>query len=151
LGDNAEDRQFRTILDFTTSTLPDNAVITSAMLKIKKLSVTGTDPFTTHQNVIVDISSGPFGVSALQETDFQAPASKDLAGMILNAPVDNWFSAAIDKSALQYVNLTGSTQFRLRFQLDDNNNSAADTIKFYSGDSVLLDYRPVLQIEYYVP
>ncbi len=87
----------------------------------------------------------------MQETDFQAPASQDFASMMLNAPVDNWFSAAIDKSALQYVNLTGSTQFRLRFQLDDNDNLAADTIKFYSGDSVLLDYRPVLQIEYYVP
>ena len=151
LGDNAEDRQFRTILDFTTSSLPDNAVITSATLKIKKLSVTGTDPFTTHQNVVVSINSGPFGDSALQETDFQAPASQDFAGMMLNAPVDNWFSAAIDKSAFQYVNLTGSTQFRLRFQLDDNDDLGADTIKFYSGDSVLLDYRPVLQIEYYVP
>ena len=151
LGDNAEDRQFRTILDFTTSSLPDNAVVTSAMLKIKKLSVTGTDPFTTHQNVVVSISSGPFGVGALQETDFQAPASQDFASMILNASVDNWFSAAIDKSALQYVNLTGSTQFRLKFQIDDNDDLGADTIKFYSGDSVLLDYRPVLQIEYYVP
>ena len=151
LGDNAEDRQFRTILDFTTSSLPDNAVVTSATLKIKKLSVTGTDPFTTHQNVLVDINNGPFGASALQETDFQAPASLDFASMMLNAPVDNWFSAAIDKSALQYINPTGSTQFRLRFQLDDNDDLGADTIKFYSGDSVLLDYRPVLQIEYYVP
>lgn len=151
LGDNAEDRQFRTILDFNTSSLPDNAVIIGATLKIKKLSVTGTDPFTTHQNVVVDINNGPFGVSALQDTDFQASASKDFAGMILNAPADNWFSAVMDKTALQYINLTGSTQFRLRFQLDDNDNLAADTIKFYSGDSAILDYRPVLQVEYYVP
>jgi hypothetical protein len=151
LGDNAEDRQFRTILDFNTSSLPDNAVITDATLKIKKLSVTGTDPFTTHQNVVVDVNNGPFGVSALQEADFQAPASKDFAGMILNAPADNWFSAAMDKATLQYINLTGSTQFRLRFQLDDNDNLAADTIKFYSGNSAILDYRPVLQVEYYVP
>jgi len=152
LGDNAEDRQFLTILDFATSSLPDNAVVTGAILKIKKLSVTGTDPFTTHQNVLVDINSGPFGgVSALQETDFQAPASMNWAGTILNAPVDNWFSADLNKSALQYINTTGSTQFRLKFQLDDNDDMDADTIKFYSGDTVLLDYRPVLQIEYYVP
>jgi hypothetical protein len=39
LGDNAEDRQFRTVLDFITSDLPDNAVVTNAVLKIKKLSV----------------------------------------------------------------------------------------------------------------
>ena len=151
LGDNAEDRQFLTIFDFTTSSLPDNAVVTGAILKIKKLSVTGTDPFTTHQNVLVDISNGPFGVSTLEESDFQAPASMNWAGTILNAPVDNWFSADLEKTALPYINKTGSTQFRLKFQLDDNDDLGADTIKFYSGDTVTLDYRPVLQIEYYVP
>ncbi len=151
LGDNAEDRQFRTILDFITSALPDNAVITSATIKIKKLSVTGTDPFTTHQNVLVDISNGPFGVSALQDADFQFTASMDSAGTILNTHVDNWFSAALDKTALQYINKTGSTQFRLRFQVDDNDDLGADTIKFYSGDTAALDYRPVLQVEFYVP
>jgi hypothetical protein len=151
LGDNAEDRQFLTILDFTTSSLPDNAVVTRAILKIKKLSVTGTDPFTTHQNVLVDISNGPFGASALEESDFQAPVSMNWAGTILNAPVDNWFSADLEKAALPYINETGSTQFRLKFQLDDNDDLGADTIKFYSGDTVTLDYRPVLQVEYYVP
>ena len=35
LGDNAQDRQFRAILHFQTSTLPDNAVIVSVTLKIK--------------------------------------------------------------------------------------------------------------------
>ncbi len=151
LGDNAEDRQFRTILDFATSTLPDNAVITSATLKIKKLSMTGTDPFTTHQNVLVDISSGSFGVSTLQETDFQSTAGMDLAGTIFNIPVDGWFSALLDKTGLQFINKTGPTQFRLRFQVDDNDDWGADTIKFHSGDAVKLDFRPVLQVEYYVP
>jgi len=151
VGDNAEDRQFRTILDFNTSALPDDTVVFSATLKIKKLSVTGTDPFTTHQNILVDISNGPFGTSVLQVTDFQSPASMDSAGRIFNTPVDNWFSAALDEPALQFINKTGSTQFRLRFQIDDNDDLGADTIKFYSGDTATLDYRPILQIEYYVP
>jgi hypothetical protein len=151
LGDNAEDRQFRTILDFITSALPDNAVMISATLEIKKISTTGTDPFTTHQNILVDINNGPFGVSALRDTDFQAAASMDSAGTIFNTPVDNWFSTVLDKNALQYINTTGSTQFRLRFQVDDNDDLGADTIKFYSGNSVLLNYRPILKIEYYVP
>jgi len=150
LGDNAEDRQFRTILDFTTSALPDNAIITSATLKIKKLSVTGTDPFTTHQNILVDINNGPLGTSALQVADFQTTASMDSAGTMLNAPVDNWFSAELNKNALTYIDTAGSTQFRLRFQIDDNDDLGADTIKFHSGDSANLDYRPVLQIKYYI-
>ncbi|MCQ3939330.1 MAG: hypothetical protein DPW18_20140, partial [Chloroflexi bacterium] len=36
LGDDAANRQYRTILHFDTSALPDNAVITSAVLKIRK-------------------------------------------------------------------------------------------------------------------
>ena len=151
LGDNAEDRQFRTILDFTTSALPDEAVIISATLKIKKLSVTGTDPFSTHQNILVDISNGSFGANALGVTDFQAPASMEAAGTIFNSPVDNWFSAALNEAALQYINRTGPTQFRLRFQIDDNDDLGADTIKFYSGNTATLGFRPVLQIEYYLP
>jgi hypothetical protein len=151
LGDNAEDRQFRAILDFNTSALPDTAVVVGATLKIKKLSVTGIDPFATHKDILVDISKGPFGASALQETDFQSTASMDSAGAIFNKPVDNWFSAELNIPALQYINTTGSTQFRLRFEVDDNDDLGADTIKFYSGDTSAPDYRPVLLIDYYVP
>jgi hypothetical protein len=52
---------------------------------------------------------------------------------------------------LQYINKTGPTQFRLRFQIDDNDDMGADTIKFYSGDSTVIDLRPTLQVEYYIP
>ncbi len=151
VGDNAEDKQFRTILDFNTSALPDNAVIFHATLKIKKLSVTGTDPFLTHQSLLVDINSGPFGTNALQVTDFQAPASLEAATTIPNSLVDNWLSATLNESAFAFINKTGSTQFRLRFQIDDDDDLSADTLKLYSGDTATLDLRPVLVIEYYLP
>jgi hypothetical protein len=32
------------------------------------------------------------------------------------------------------INKTGTTQFRLRFQKDDNDDLAADYLKFYSGN-----------------
>ncbi|MFN8412512.1 MAG: DNRLRE domain-containing protein [Anaerolineales bacterium] len=149
LGDNAEDRQFLTILDFSTASLPDNAVISSVTLRIKKLSVTGTDPFTTHQNVLVDIKSSSFDLPTLQTSDFQSAASLDAAATILNTPTDNWYSTQLDANTSQYINKTGNTQFRLRFQLDDNDDGGADTIKFHSGDAVF-DNRPQLLIEYYV-
>jgi hypothetical protein len=151
VGDNAEDRQFRTILDFNTSSLPDGAVIFRATLKVKKLSVTGTDPFLTHQNLFVDIKGGTFGLGALEVKDYQAAASLDAAGIIPTAVVDNWFSSALTEPALQFINKTGSTQFRLRFQVDDNDDMGADTVKFYSGDTATLANRPVLVIEYYLP
>ena len=76
LGDNAEDRQFRTILDFNTSSLPDNAVITDATLKIKKLSVTGTDPFITHQNVKVDINADHLESALSRRRIFKPPPAR---------------------------------------------------------------------------
>jgi len=71
--------------------------------------------------------------------------------MLLNDPVDNWFSAVLDKNALQYINKTGSTQFRLGFQTANNGNLGADTIKFHSGNSLTPGYFPNLQVDYYVP
>ncbi|MGZ9234419.1 MAG: right-handed parallel beta-helix repeat-containing protein, partial [Anaerolineales bacterium] len=48
VGDDQRDRQYRGILSFDTSSLPDNAIIVSAELKVKRQSVVGTDPFGTH-------------------------------------------------------------------------------------------------------
>lgn len=151
LGDNAEDRQFRAILDFDTSPLPDEAVIVRATLKVKLLSVTGASPFLTHQNLLVDIKGGTFGRSVLEVADFQSPASLDAAGVISSPTADNWLSALLGEPALQFINTTGQTQFRLRFQLDDNDDLSADTLKVYSADAVTPASRPVLVVEYYLP
>ncbi|MCJ7723500.1 MAG: hypothetical protein MUP03_05150, partial [Anaerolineales bacterium] len=55
LGDNQQDKQYRAILSFNTSTLPDNAVITKVTLKIRKQGLVGSNPFSTHQGLLVDI------------------------------------------------------------------------------------------------
>jgi len=152
LGDDASNRQYRAILSFGTSGLPDDAVITSARLKIKKQGLVGTNPFTTHNNILVDVRKGAFGGSnALQLTDFQAAASKNAAGSIKNTPSSGWYSVTFNSSAFTYINLTGATQFRLRFQLGDNDDEGADYLKFYSGNYSSVSFRPLLVIEYYVP
>jgi len=154
LGDDAGNRQYRLILSFNTSDLPDNAVITKVTLKIKKQGLVGTDPFTTHGNILVDIRKGAFGGSnALQLTDFQAAAStsKNAAGTIRNTPSSGWYSVTFNSSAFTYINLTGVTQFRLRFAIDDNNDHGADYLKFYSGNYSSVSLHPLLVIEYYVP
>jgi len=153
LGDNAKNRQFRSILHFDTTSLPDNAIITSAVLKIKRQSVTGTNPFTTHKKIAVDIRKGAFSNdTALQPTDFQDVASKPSVGAFVNSPQPGgWYVAALTSTAHSYINLTGVTQLRLRFQTDDDNDAVADIIRFHSGDAVAAADRPVLVIEYYVP
>jgi len=156
LGDDSSDRQYRTILQFQTSALPDNAVVTKVTLLIRSSGVTGTNPLTTHQNILVDICFGAFGTlggfpnKALQVSDFQYPSSRDIVGVIQNNPFDNWFWTTVDPSAFPYIHLTGTTQFRLRFQLDDNDDLGNDFITFNSGYYSSSAGRPQLIVEYYV-
>jgi hypothetical protein len=151
LGDTATRRQYRAILHFNTSVLPDNAVITRVVLKIRRHSLVGTNPFLTHGKIAIDIRQGPFSQNAaLQPTDFQAVASKLGAGVIANTPqAGGWYAAALQATAYPFVNRTGATQLRLRFQLDDDNDAVADFLRFYSGNAGAAN-RPVLVVEYYV-
>ncbi len=156
LGDDAQDRQYRAILHFPSYYLPDNAVVTEVILLIRRQGVVGTDPFTTHQNISIDIrngvfgSLGPFGINALQASDFQNTASLNSAGAISNNPVGDWYVTTLNNAANPFINLTGMTQLRLAFQLDDNDDMSDDYITFYSGNHNSLSNRPHLVVKYYV-
>lgn len=151
VGDDGVNRQFRSVLHFDTSSIPDNAVITSVVLKTKLLGIVGTDPFTTHGDLRVDIGTPSFGAAALELTDFQiAPTAANVA--IFNpTPVDGVYSATLNGTGLSNIGLTGSTQLRLRFLTDDNNNAAPDLIRFFSGDTATVANRPQLVIVYHLP
>lgn len=150
LGDDALNRQFRSILSFDTSALPDNAVIIGATLKIRQQGLMGTNPFTTHGGLKVDIQSPFFGTSAsLAISDFQAHHLLTV-GTFNTTPVFSWYGANIASSGYPYVNPTGTTQFRLRFQVGDNNDLSADYLRFYSGNVIDM-LRPQLLITYHLP
>jgi hypothetical protein len=149
-GDNASDSQYRSILHFNTSDLPDKAIIVWAVLKVKSEGLVGTDPFTTHGDLMADIRSGYFGLSNfLERADFQAAANMGNAAKFL--PLGgNWYRARLQSGSLSYVNRTGTTQFRLRFTIEDNDDLGADFLKFYSGDDAVAN-APLLMVQYYVP
>jgi len=152
LGDDAQDRQYRAILSFNTSDLPDDAVITKATLKIKKQGLVGSNPFSTHQGLLVDIRKPYFGTKlALAAHDFQALANKSAVGTFGTTASSGWYSATLLNGAYPYINLTGTTQFRLRFKLDDDNDNTAGYMKFFSGNYGTAIDRPLLVIQYYVP
>lgn len=153
LGDNNQDRQVRSILSFNTSSLPDNAVIIEASLKIRQQGLVGTNPFTTHGNILIDIIQGAFsGNNSLQLSDFQAAPGKTGVGKFTNFPdVNNWYTSLLSKSSHPYINPLGVTQLRLRFAKDDNDDNGADFLKFYSADSALLTDFPILIVKYYFP
>lgn len=157
VGDDGQDRQYRAILHFPTHHLPDNAVITQAILMIKAQGIAGTDPFATHGNLLVDVCSGPygswgpFGIHALQASDFQDSAGLGSAAIIQNNPVGGWYWAVMNPAAFSFINKTGVTQFRLAFQIDDNDDLGVDYLTFFSGDVEDQAIRPHLMIDYYVP
>jgi len=152
LGDDASDRQYRSILSFNTASLPDTAVITSIVLKIKKQGLVGTDPFTTHLGLLVDIRKPYFGTAlGLAASDFQATAGKSSVGTFGTTPSAGWYSVTLSSTARPYINKTGTTQFRLRFEKGDNDDMGADYMKFFSGNYTTSTSRPLLIIQYYVP
>ncbi len=157
IGDNTQDRQYRAVLSFPTSSLPDNAIVTQVILTMQVETTVGKNPFTTHRNVWVDIrkgafgSFGPFSIGALQITDFQAPASLYTAGVMLNNPVGGWYWVALDAKAYPFVNPTGVTQLRLGFQTDDDDDMKDDYLSFFSGNYNVVSARPQLTIKYYIP
>jgi hypothetical protein len=151
LGDDAANRQYRAILSFDTSSLPEGADITSVTLTFKYAGKSGTLPFNTHGKLLADISMGGFKNNpALQLGDFKAGASRKNVLAFTKNKVNNWYSQSLDPLDFPLINTAGVTQFRLRFKLDDNNDFGADFLKIYSGDADEAN-RPQLIVEYYVP
>ena len=153
LGDDAANKQYRGILSFNTSSIPDTAVITAVTLKVKKQGVTGGgNPVTTFNGFMVDIKKGFFGTTALQIGDFQAAASKTL-GPFTPSLVSGLYSINLTSGKASINKLStnsGLTQIRLRFKLDDNNNAVANYLSLYTGETGAAS-RPQLVIKYYVP
>jgi hypothetical protein len=89
-------------------------------------------------------------LTALEPTDYNADAKKTGVANVNSTAVDGWHSASFNSAGRLQINLTGTTQLRLAFTTDDNNNNIADFMKFYSGDSSAGN-RPKLVIQYYVP
>jgi len=63
---------------------------------------------------------------------------------------DGWYRAPLRAPSYELINREGATQFRLLFELDDNDNARADYLSFYTGDAAEAD-RPELIVTYYLP
>lgn len=152
LGDNATRRQYRSILSFNTGAkLPDNAIITAITLRVKQRSITGVgNPVSIFQGFVVDIKNGFFGSSgALQVEDFQATATKTYGPFITAPASGGWYNINLTNAKAIINKLSGLTQLKLRFKLDDNNDALPNYLCIYSGDAAT--YSPRLNITYYIP
>jgi hypothetical protein len=155
LGDDATNKQYSGILSFDTSAIPDNATITSAILKVTRYAVVGGgDPVSIFQNFMVETKNGSFGTfAALQPMDFETP-SDSIDGPIISNILNSAYSMKLTNGKAFINKLTtnnGLTQIRLRFKLDDNNDALANYLSLYSGNTADIANRPLLTITYYIP
>ena len=147
VGDNSQDRQYKSVVAFDTSAIPDGATILSATVRLLRGSLTGTSPFTTHGTCWVDVQSGGLsGSTALQTGDFQAAATAVQAASLTNAAANGtWSEGALNAAGLAAISTTGTTQIRVRFNLDDNDDAGNDYMGYYSGEATFVN-RPQLVV-----
>ncbi|HEX6864346.1 MAG TPA: DNRLRE domain-containing protein, partial [Thermoanaerobaculia bacterium] len=149
-GDNNQDRQYKAVVSFDTSSIPDGATILSATVRLRRGTVSGTSPFTTHGTCWADVQSGGFsGSTTLQTGDFQAAATALQAASLSNATTNGaWSEGTLNASGLAAIDKTGTTQMRVYFNLDDNDDTGNDYIGYYSGDNSTAANRPQLVVTY---
>jgi len=150
LGDDAARKQYVVIVSFDTSGIPDAATISSAKLKMVRSALTG-DPYASLTPITVDVKRGAFnGNAALEIADFQAAADAVAAATLPNPPSNgSTSSGGLNVAGRDAINKTGVTQLRVRFTLDDDNDSVIDSIAFYSGENATSANRPKLTVTYY--
>ncbi len=152
VGDNNQDRQYKTAVSFDTSSIPDGATIVSVTLRLLRGSLTGTNPFTTHGTCWVDVQNGSgfSGSTTLQTGDFQAAATAVHAATLSNAASNGiWSTATLNAAGIAAVNKTGTTQLRVSFNLDDNDDTGNDYLGYYSGENGTAANRPQLVVTYH--
>jgi leucyl aminopeptidase len=150
VGDFSSDLHYRSVLSFDTSAIPDGATITAATLSLVRGSLTGTNPFTTHGTCRVDVRTGFFGTAAtLAVSDFEAAATATAVATLSNPAANGATSSgALNAAGLAAINKTGSTQLKIYFTLDDNDDGGSDYVGFWGGEAANAANRPKLTVTY---
>jgi hypothetical protein len=150
VGDATSDRQYKSVVSFDTSSIPDGATILSATLRLRRGTLSGTSPFTTHGTCRADVQTGGLsGSTTLQTGDFQATATAVQAASLSNAASNgSWSEGSLNAAGLAAISKTGTTQLRVYFNLDDNDDGGNDYIGYYSGDNSTAANRPQLVVSY---
>jgi subtilisin family serine protease len=150
VGDTNANEQYKSVVSFDTSSIPDTATITSATLRLVRGTSSGTNPFTTHGSCVADIVTGGFGGStAFANADWQAAATATNVATMSNPTANGAASTGtLSAAGLAAINKTGTTQLRIGFTTDDNNNLAYDYIGFFSGENGTVANKPQLTVTY---
>jgi len=111
------------ILSFNTSSLPDNAVVTGASIYMHRSGEgAGSNPYSLSDfTPMIDIKNGTFGNPGIEFNDGIASANANNVGCFHGDVDEDYHVTRIDihPSYLQHFNTTGRTQFRVYFNEAD--------------------------------
>lgn len=148
IGDDTGKKQYKSVVSFDTSAIPDGATIVSATLRLKR-GTESNNP-STFGLIKADIQGGTGfgGATALATGDFQAAAGATGVATLGYPTSDGaWSTGTLNSTGLLLVNKTGKTQLRIAFATDDDNDNKADYLGFYSGEAAT-GSKPELVIVY---
>jgi Big-like domain-containing protein len=150
VGDTNADEQYKNIVSFDTSSIPDGATIVSATLSLVRGAISGGNPFTTHGPCVADIITGGFGGStAFAFSDWQAAATANSVVTLSNPTVNGAASTgSLNSAGLSAINKTGTTQLRPYCTLGDDDDLVFDYIGFFPGETATQANRPQLTVTY---
>ena len=150
VGDTNNRRQLKSFVSFDTSAIPDGATVTAVTLRLRRGTLVGTSPFTTHGTCQADVHSTGFGGStALATGDFQAAATAVNVATMSHPTANLQFSEGnLNAAGLAAINKTGTTQFRVYFTTDDDNDNSNDYMGYFSGENATAANRPQLVVTY---
>lgn len=150
IGDDVNNKAYRSVLSFNTGVIPDNAKVLSVTLLLKRGATVG-QPFANLGKGTVQMKNGIFGnVSGLEARDFQAsPTSSTAVGTFTNqGGTGTLYSIPLTAASYTQLNFLGRTQLKLKFATDDNKNRVIDYAGFYSGRATNVADRPRLVVSY---
>jgi hypothetical protein len=154
-GDDAANKQLRAVVSFPMS-LPANATVTGATLRIKRSSIQGTqEKLDKLGKLHVDMAATGTGFSqspVLEASDYIVGGTDQASVVEVDAPREDnqWLEFNVPASKLAYVFKSGVTQFRLRFATTSMNGNE-NQLKWFAGDAANEVDRPLLAVTYSLP
>lgn len=146
------DKARRGVLSFNTASIPDGATITSIEIRLFYSQTPYGNPWGTLGGLVADIRHGCLGMAcALAAHDWEASVSLAAAAAFANPGstlIGTQVSGSVAAAGLAYLNKTGTTQLKLRFNTNMNGNGMSDYVVFAGGDYTTAAYRPVLVVKY---
>ncbi len=138
VGDTSQRQQLQVLLNFDTSSIPVDAVVTSAELRVYRSSATGG--WAAFGPLLVGMRnpcSMPWwygGSGALEAIDFQAFSPVVPAGSLTIPASNTYTSTFLNPAGLAAINRGGPTQMKLFFASGDDGDSASDQVQIATGN-----------------